>query len=115
MGQRALRWAVQCTVSLLFPFSPHISSELWAWLGGERLWQEPWPEAADEFLERETVTVVVQVNGKRRDAMDVPPGATDDEVVAAARLLPKVASAIDGKTPVKEIVVPDRLVNLVVR
>jgi leucyl-tRNA synthetase len=114
LGQQALRWAAQTTVSLLFPFAPHIASELWQWLGGERLWEEPWPQAAEEFLERETVTVVVQVNGKLRDRMQVPPGLAKEALLALARDLPKVAAVVDGKALVKEIVVPDRLVNLVV-
>jgi leucyl-tRNA synthetase len=114
-GRRALRWAAQTTVSLLFPFAPHVSSELWEWLGGGPLWREPWPRPAPEFLEREAVTVVVQVNGKLRDRVQVVPGLADEEVLAVARSLPKIAAAIDGKTIVREIVVPDRLVNLVVR
>jgi leucyl-tRNA synthetase len=88
---------------------------MWAALGGEDLWRAPWPQADPAFLERERVTVVVQVNGKLRDRLEVAPGTGQDAVVAAARGLPKVAQAIDGKRVVREIVVPDRLVNLVVK
>ena len=114
-GAHALRWAAQSAVSLLFPFAPHVASELWEHLGGGRLWTEPWPDAAEEFLVKDAVTVVVQVNGKLRDKLDVPPGHPSEDVVVMAKALPKVASAIDGKTIVREIVVPDRLVNLVVK
>ncbi len=114
-GRAALRYACQTAVSLLFPFAPHVTSEMWEALGGDRLWQEPWPEAAPEFLARETVTVVVQVNGKLRDRAEVAAGTPDAELVALARALPKVAPAIDGKQVVREVVVPDRLVNLVVK
>jgi leucyl-tRNA synthetase len=114
-GAAALRYAAQTAVSLLFPFAPHVSSELWEALGGEPLWREPWPEAAPSFLERETATIVVQVNGKLRDRIDVAVGTADADVVAAARELPKVASAIAGKDVVREVVVPGRLVNLVVK
>ncbi|MEW6582438.1 MAG: leucine--tRNA ligase [Actinomycetota bacterium] len=115
LGARALRWAAQTAVSLLFPFAPHVASELWEHLGGGRLWEEPWPDPAEEFLARDAVTVVVQVNGKLRDRMEVPPGHPQDAVLAQAKALPKVLSAIDGKSIVREVVVPDRLVNLVVR
>ena len=83
-GQAALRYAAQTAVSLLFPFAPHVTCELWEALGGEALWSEPWPEADPAFLERETVTVVVQVNGKLRDRLEVAPGAADAELLAAA-------------------------------
>jgi leucyl-tRNA synthetase len=114
-ARAALRHAARTAVSVLFPFAPHITCELWEALGGEALWREPWPEADPAFLERETVTVVVQVNGKLRDRLEVAPGAGRDELVAAALALPRVAAAIDGGSVVREVVVPDRLVNLVVR
>ena len=113
-GQAALRHAAQTSVSVLFPFAPHVTCELWEALGGEALWTQPWPEADPVFLERETVTVVVQVNGKLRDRLEVAPGADREELLAAARALPRVAAAIDGGRVVREVVVPDRLVNLVV-
>ena len=68
---RRLRYAAQTAVSLLFPFAPHVSSELWEALGGGGLWREPWPEADPAFLERDTVTVVVQVDGKLRERLQV--------------------------------------------
>jgi leucyl-tRNA synthetase len=112
----ALRHAAQTAVSLLFPFAPHVSSELWEALGGgDDLWREPWPEADPAFLERDTVTIVVQVNGKLRDRVEVAAGSADADVLALARELPRVASAIEGRTVVREIVVPGRLVNLVVK
>ena len=114
-GAAALRYASQTAVSLLFPFAPHVSSELWEALGGEPLWRQPWPEADPAFLERETALIVVQVNGKLRDRVEVAVDTPDAEVVAAARALPKVAQAIDGKDVVREVVVPGRLVNLVVK
>jgi leucyl-tRNA synthetase len=114
-ARAALRYAAQTAVSLLFPFAPHVASELWEALGGRDLWREPWPEADPAFLERDTVTVVVQVNGKLRDRLQVAPGAAREEVLGLARALPRVASAIDGRQVVREVVVPDRLVNLVVR
>jgi len=113
VGAHALRYATQTVVSLLFVFAPHIASELWEALGGERLWVAPWPDAGDAFLERDSVTVVVQVNGKLRDRLEVPAGLGEAELAARARSLPKVRAALDGKAVLREIVVADRLVNLV--
>ena len=113
-GQAALAHAARTTASLLFAFAPHIASEIWEAFGGTELWKEPWPEANAAFLERESVTVVVQVNGKLRDRLELPPGMTEAEFVAAATASEKVAVALDGATIRKTIVVPDRLVNFVV-
>ncbi len=114
-GAAALRYAAQTAVSLLFPFAPHVTSELWEALGGADLWRQPWPVADPAYLRRDSVTIVVQVNGKLRDRVEVAAGSDDAAVLALARALPKVAAAVDGKEVVREIVVPGRLVNLVVR
>ena len=113
-GERALWHAARTTVSLLFPFAPHIASELWAHMGGDRLWEEPWPEADPAFLEAEAVTIVFQVNGKLRDRADVEPGMSDDDLTALALSLGKVQAAMAGAEPRKVIVVPGKLVNVVV-
>ena len=119
-GRAALRHATRTAVSLLFPFAPHVASELWEAIGGERLWEEPWPQPDPEFLVQETVTVVVQVNGKLRDRIEAPAGLSEAELVAIARERPRVAAAIEaagagnGARVLREVVVPDRLVNLVV-
>ncbi|MGB1376244.1 MAG: class I tRNA ligase family protein, partial [Miltoncostaeaceae bacterium] len=113
-GEMAAWHAARTTVSLLFPFAPHIASELWEAMGGERLWQEPWPEPDPAFLLAQSETIVFQVNGKLRDRADVAPGLPDDELVAIAMSLPKVQAALGGSEPVRSIVVPGKLVNLVV-
>jgi leucyl-tRNA synthetase len=112
-AREALRYAAQAAVSVLFPFAPHASSELWEVLGGAALYAEPWPAADPAFLERDTVTVVVQVDGKLRERLEVPVGLDQEELVARARGLPRVLAAVDGREVVREVVVPDRLVNLV--
>jgi leucyl-tRNA synthetase len=114
VGQGALRHAAQTVVSLLQVFAPHIANELWDRLGGTRMWEAPWPEADPAFLVRDVVTVVVQVNGKLRDRLEVPAGLADDEIVGLARASAKVAAAVDGKEIRRTIVVPDTLVNVVV-
>jgi leucyl-tRNA synthetase len=113
-GERAAWHAARTTVSLIFPFAPHIASELWEAMGGERLWEQPWPEADPAFLVADSVTVVFQVNGKLRDKADVDPSLGEDALVAMALSLPKVQAAMGGAEPMRTIVVPGKLVNVVV-
>jgi len=112
---RAARCAAQAAVSLTQPFAPHIASELWTVLGGSEVWTEPWPVHDDAYLARDTIQIAVQVNGKLRGQVDIAADADEATILAAARADEKVAAAIEGMTTVKEIVVPGRLVNLVVR
>jgi leucyl-tRNA synthetase len=114
-GQTALRFATAEAASLIFPFAPHLGSEVYERLRGERVWERPWPKAAAEMLLSDSVTIVIQVNGKLRDRIEVGAAAPKDEVLALARASEKVASHLDGKEVVKEIFVPGKLVNLVVR
>jgi leucyl-tRNA synthetase len=110
----AARFAAETAVSLIQPYAPHIAEELWERLGGERLWEAPWPVADASLLERETFELVVQVNGKVRDRIEVPVALSEDELVATAKASPKVQAHVDGKAVQQAIVVPRRLVNLVV-
>jgi leucyl-tRNA synthetase len=109
----ASRFAVETAVSLIQPYAPHIAEELWERLGHSRLWAEPWPVADESMLQRETVELVLQVNGKVRDRIRVPAGLSEDELVARARASERVQAYLDGKEP-RAFVVPDKLVNLVV-
>ncbi len=114
-GVEALRFATATAASLVFPFAPHLGAEVWERLEGGRVWEQPWPEADPALLVSDTVTLVVQVNGKLRDRVEVAAGSSQEELLAAARASEKVSGYLDGKQVVKEIVVPDKLVNLVVR
>jgi leucyl-tRNA synthetase len=109
-----VRVATETAVSLIQPFAPHLTEELWELLGHERLWEEAWPQADPAYLERETFELVVQVNGRVRDRVEVPVGLSEPELVARAKELPRVRAQVDGKDIRKEIVVPGKLVNLVV-
>jgi leucyl-tRNA synthetase len=110
-----LRFGTATLVSLVQPFAPHVAEELWARLGGERLWRSPWPAADGRVLARDTFTLVVQVNGKVRDRVEVPVDLPREELVRRARELERVRPYLgDGATVRKEIVVPGKLVNLVV-
>jgi leucyl-tRNA synthetase len=110
----AARFAVETAVSLIQPYAPHVAEELWSALGGSRLWAEPWPVADDSQLERETIVLVCQVNGKVRDRVEVPAGLPDEELVRLARSSERVQAHLNGGEPRKVIVVPDKLVNFVV-
>jgi leucyl-tRNA synthetase len=110
----AARFATETAVSLIQPYAPHVAEELWERLGHERLWEQPWPEADQAMLERETVEVVLQVNGKLRDRLRVPASIGEDELVALARASERVRAHLDGGEPRKTIVVPGKLVNFVV-
>ena len=110
----AARFAVETAVSLIQPYAPHIAEELWARLGHERLWEQPWPEADPEQLRRETFELVIQVNGKVRDRVEVAADAPEDELVARAKASPKVQAQLNGRQIRQAIVVPRKLVNLVV-
>jgi leucyl-tRNA synthetase len=110
----AARFAAETAVSLVQPYAPHIAEELWQRLGHERLWEEPWPVADESQLERETFELVVQVNGKVRDRIEVEAGLAEDELVARATASPRVQAHLDGAQVRQTIVVPGKLVNLVV-
>ena len=101
---------------LLSPFAPHIAEEIYSQLGNSDLVSlAKWPEYDESKTVDNTVELPVQVNGKVKSTVSVPRDASKDDVVLIARADPKVASAIDGKTVVKEIVVPGKIINIVVK
>ena len=113
-GVRVLSFAAVTAASLLFPFAPHLASEVYESLTGGRVWTAPWPAADRRLLERDTVTVVVQVNGKVRDSIEVSVDEERDAVEAAARSAPNVQRHLGDRDVEKVVVVPGRLVNFVV-
>ena len=115
VGVATVRFAAATAASLISPFAPHLGAEIWERLAGDRVWERPWPQADPELLARETVTVIVQVNGKLRDRIEAAPESSEAELLELARGSEKVRRHLDGKDVVKEIVVPGKLVNLVVR
>jgi leucyl-tRNA synthetase len=114
-GEAALRFATATAASLIFPFAPHLGAEVYDTLTGDRVWEQPWPQPDRSLLAHETFTLVVQVNGRRRDQIEAAAGASQDELLELARASDNVRRHLDGKQVVKEIVVPGKLVNLVVR
>jgi leucyl-tRNA synthetase len=114
-GAVTVRFATATAASLLFPFAPHLGAEVYELLAGERVWEQPWPEADPELLERDTYMLVVQVNGKLRDRIEVASNTPEQDLVELAKGSENAQRHLDGKSIVKEIVVPGKLVNLVVR
>ncbi len=113
-GDQAARFAAETAVTLIQPWAPHIAEELWSRLGHERLWDEPWPQADPAMLESDTFELVIQVNGRVRDRVEVAADSSDEDLVAQAKASPRVQAYLDGKEIRKEIVVPGKLVNLVI-
>ncbi|MCC6158103.1 MAG: leucine--tRNA ligase [Deltaproteobacteria bacterium] len=112
----ASREAADILVRLITPFSPHISEELFEQLGGEGFASHaPWPTWDESLCERATVTIAVQVNGKLRGTIEAAVDADAASIIAAAKAVANVAEHLAGKTIVKEVAVPGRLVNFVVK
>ncbi len=111
----ARRFATATVASLLFPFAPHAGAEVYERLTGERVWETPWPAADPAMLQADTFELVCQVNGKVRDRVQAPTGASREELERLALAAPGVRAHIQDATVVKVIVVPDKLVNVVVR
>jgi len=111
----AARFAADTIVSLVQPWAPHVAEELWQGALGHStpLWESPWPVADEAMLQRETIELVLQVNGKVRDRVHVPAGLSEEELIARARASEKVQAHLDGEER-RVIVVPDKLVNIVV-
>ena len=113
----AAEWArvSRTFVLLLAPFAPHLAEELWARLGGPYpVSRQPWPEADPAAVAEREVTLVVQVNGRRRDALPAPAGLDRERAVALALSSERVRRHLRGRAPRQAVHVPDRLVNLVV-
>ena len=106
--------AVDTMLLLLAPVSPHITEELWARRGNPySIHQQPWPQWDEEAAREETISLIVQVNGKVRDKIDVPADTGEDEMKAVALASEKVTRWLEGKTPRQVIVVRGKLVNIV--
>ena len=111
----AVRFVLSTGASLLFPFAPHVATDAYHRLTGERVWEQPWPSADRAFLEAPTFELVLQVNGKVRDRVQAPSDASREQLIELAHSSERLRQYLDGGEVVKEIVVPGRLVNVVVR
>jgi leucyl-tRNA synthetase len=113
-----LRWAMREAISILVrlfhPMMPHLAEECWAMLGHETLVaQAAWPQVERALLVEDTVTLPVQINGKKRADVTVARDAGNADIEAAVLALDAVKRALEGKSPKKVIIVPQRIVNVV--
>ena len=110
-----VRFAVATAASLIFPFAPHLGSEIYEMMTGRRVWEEPWPQADPALLVGDEIQLVIQLNGKLIDRLPAPAEASLDQLEEIARGSQKLAARLNGKEIVKAIVVPGKLVNFVAR
>ncbi|MGV6850295.1 MAG: leucine--tRNA ligase [Marinibacterium sp.] len=114
-GGAAQREAIRALAQLMAPMTPHLAEAIWAAQGGEGMVvTAPWPQADESLLVEDTVTLPIQINGKRRAEITVARDADKAEVEATAMAVEAVQKALDGGAPKKVIVVPGRIVNVVV-
>ncbi|NCO86691.1 MAG: leucine--tRNA ligase [Rhodobacterales bacterium] len=114
-GGAAKRQAMRALAQLMAPMTPHLAEEVWAMLGGDGLIANaPWPVADPAMLVEDSVTLPIQVNGKRRGEVTVPRDMPVAEIEALVLADEAVARALDGAAPKKLIVVPGRIVNVVI-
>jgi leucyl-tRNA synthetase len=114
-GRKILRQAVEKLIILLSPFTPHLCEELWARAGHrELLARFPWPTFDPDLAREETVTVVVQVNGKLRDKFEADAEITEEEMREKALYLERIQAVISGKQIKKVICIENKLVNIVI-
>ncbi len=114
-SKAAQRQAVMTLAQLMSPMTPHLAEDIWAAQGGEGLIAKaPWPQADEAMLVDDTVTLPIQVNGKRRAEIEVPADMDKSEIEKLALAHEAVIRILDGNAPKKVIVVPGRIVNVVV-
>ncbi|WP_313527152.1 leucine--tRNA ligase [Anaerotignum sp.] len=108
------RETLETVVTLLAPFAPHISEELWKELGHEEsVFAAGWPQVDESKLVQDSIEIAIQIGGKLRGTMEISTSATKEEVLAQAKEV--LGNRLDGKEVVKEIYVPGRIVNLIVK
>jgi leucyl-tRNA synthetase len=114
--KNVLSFAIVSLIKLMSPVAVHLTEEAWSELGGEgSIHEQPWCEWDENLAKSSSITLVVQINGKVKDKIEVDDGLSDEEMKQVAQNSPKIKSNIDGKTVVKVIVVPRKLVNIVVK
>ena len=116
VNEGLLNYAVKNLVLILSPFTPHICEEMWEFLGNSTsLYKEHWPEFDESALVKDTVEIVIQINGKVKEKMHVASNLGRDELAAVVQESEKYKALTDGKQVVKVIAVPGKLVNVVVK
>ena len=115
-SKKIWREVLEKTILLIAPFAPHVADELWAYLGNKTFtFEEEWPKYDEELTKDHTFNLVIQVNGKVRDMVSAQIGISKNDAEKLALESEKAKKFIDGKEVVKVIVVPNKLVNVVVK
>lgn len=110
------RFVLEDLLKMLVPFAPHISSELWQQLGNNDFIEKSgWPKWNEEFLKTDEIQIIVQVNGKLRGKIKVSANSEKDEILAAAKAEDNVSKFLQDKEILKEIFIPNKLINFVVK
>ena len=113
-GRKILSSAMATVLTLLSPITPHLCEELWEGLGHARsIDQEPWPVWKEDALQRDVLTVVIQINGKLRGKIEVPASASKEEIERLALTEQNIVRHLEGLTVRKVVVIPGKLVNVV--
>ncbi len=111
----ALREAIEMMVEMLAPMMPHLAEECWAALGhGDLVATRPWPQVDRALLIEDTITLPVQINGRKRGELTIPTNASQADIETATLALDAVQRALEGQKPRKIVVVPKRIVNVVI-
>jgi leucyl-tRNA synthetase len=107
---------ISVLAKILSPFAPHLAEEIWSILGCEGLVSlAKWPEYDEAKTVDASIEVAVQINGKVRATVVLPLNCPKDEAIALAKADERISAAIEGKTVIKEIAVPNKIVNIVVK
>lgn len=113
-GRALLRETMESILLLLNPFAPHLCEELWEKIGHQTMLAEtPWPEFDPKWAEEEKVTIVVQINGKLRDKLEMAKDSEDNLVKEEALKLPKIQKYLQDQQPKKVVYIPNKLINIV--
>ncbi|PWL76760.1 leucine--tRNA ligase [Candidatus Gastranaerophilales bacterium] len=114
--KQVVSFAILSLIKLMSPVAVHLTEEAWSELGGKTsIHEEEWPKWDENLAKASSITLIVQVNGKLKDKIEADEALNDDELKTLALESPKVKELTDGKTIVKTIVVPKKLVNIVVK
>ncbi len=108
--------AIKALILMITPIAPHITEELWHRKGNnESVHEQSWPEWDDKLIKEDVFTLVVQVNGKVREKIEMPANTSEEEIKATAMKLKKVEKYVDGKEVIKSIYIKNKLLNVVVK